>query len=55
MSADIHAGERARRVILEFVRAHLPRGHADAYGDAELDALNHARASTAEFRPYDDE
>lgn len=46
------AGVRARRTIIAFVKRHLPKGHKDAYPDAELTALNSRRLSRDRFAPY---
>lgn len=45
-------GLLARALVVSFVRQHLPRGSADAFGAAELEALNARRASTSAFEPY---
>lgn len=45
-------GDAVRAAIVAFVRERMPVGSPEAYPDAELDALNRTRESTAEFRPY---
>ncbi|MBI1946536.1 MAG: hypothetical protein HYS27_12615 [Deltaproteobacteria bacterium] len=45
-------GLLARQLIESFVRQHLPKGGAHAYGAEELAALNVRRASSASFAPY---
>ena len=45
-------GMKARKKILAFIRAELPKGSADAYPDAELQALNASRRSRQRFTPY---
>ncbi len=52
--AVVHAAARARAAIVSFVRLNLPRGHADAYDDSELEALNRGRSSRMPFQPYVD-
>jgi len=47
------AGTSARRLVIGFIRAHLPAGSADAFTSDELRALNQSRASTAPFAPYE--
>ncbi|HEX8112168.1 MAG TPA: hypothetical protein VF516_30755, partial [Kofleriaceae bacterium] len=49
----VAAAEAARRMILGFIRAHLPAGSADAYTPAELAALARTRRSQTAFTPYD--
>jgi hypothetical protein len=49
----VAAAEAARRLIVGFIRAHLPAGSADAYTPAELAALARVRHSEAAFTPYD--
>ena len=49
----VAAGNAARRMIVGFIRAHLPAGSADAYTPAELAALAGARRAKAAFAPYD--
>ncbi|MEM6992449.1 MAG: hypothetical protein AAF721_18190 [Myxococcota bacterium] len=46
------AGERARRRIEAFIRIVAPKGSAQAYGPAELRALNRRRTSHQRFAPY---
>lgn len=48
------AGMRARAVVIGWIRAKLPAGSADAYTDAELEALQARRTSAAPFSPYAD-
>ena len=48
----LDAASRARTTIVEFVRKQLPKGSADAFGDAELAQLNRRRKSQAKFSPY---
>ncbi|MBZ0237694.1 MAG: hypothetical protein K8M05_35590 [Deltaproteobacteria bacterium] len=49
----VEAANRARTLVIGFVRARLPRGSAGAYTAAELDALNRRRTSRARFAPYE--
>jgi hypothetical protein len=49
----VAAAEAARRLIVDFIRAHLPVGSADAYTPAELAALARTRHSQAAFAPYE--
>jgi hypothetical protein len=49
----VAAAEAARRLIIDFIRAHLPAGSADAYTPAELAALARTRHSQAAFTPYE--
>jgi hypothetical protein len=49
----VAAADAARRLIIDFIRAHLPAGSADAYTPAELAALARTRSSQAAFTPYD--
>jgi hypothetical protein len=45
-------GRRARDALIGFVRERWPEGSANAFTDAELDALNTGRVSTERFEPY---
>lgn len=45
-------GQRARRIVIEFVREVLPAGGEDAYTDDELRRLNASRQSREPFAPY---
>lgn len=45
-------GRRARDALIAFVRERWPEGSANAFTDAELDALNAGRTSTERFAPY---
>jgi hypothetical protein len=47
------AAEAARRIIVGFIRAHLPAGSAEAYTPTELAALARTRHSRAAFTPYE--
>ncbi len=49
----VEAGADARRLIIGFIRAHLPAGGPDAYTDAELAGLNKHKQSKATFQPYE--
>ena len=49
----VAAAEAARRIIVGFLRAHLPAGSAGAYTPAELAALARTRHSRAAFAPYE--
>lgn len=49
----VEGGNAARRLVIAFIRAHLPAGSPDAYTSAELAALARARHSKATFLPYD--
>lgn len=45
-------GRRARDALITFVRERWPEGSANAFTDAELDALNAGRTSDERFEPY---
>lgn len=47
------AGERARVMVIGWIRQHLPKGTSGAYTAAELDALNARRTSRQRFVPYE--
>jgi hypothetical protein len=47
------AGERARLMVIGWIRQHLPRRARGAYSDSEIDALNARRTSRQRFVPYD--
>jgi hypothetical protein len=49
----VEAGRAARRLVIGFIRAHLPAGGPDAYTPAELAALARVRQSKATFEPYE--
>lgn len=49
----VAAGQAARRLVIGFIRAHLPAGSADAYTPAELARLARTRQSKAAFQPYE--
>ena len=52
-SAEVVETARAiRAVVLAFIRRVVPRGHPDAYSDAEIARLNAERSSRARFDPY---
>ena len=46
-------GDRARRMVLEFIRTELPASSDDAYTEGELRVLNMRRQSRAAFAPYE--
>jgi len=46
------AGERARVVVIDWIREHLPAGSADAYTPDELAQLAAKRSSKQPFTPY---
>lgn len=46
------AGERARIVVIGWIVAHLPRGSAGAYSEADIARLSVGRASKQAFDPY---
>src|SRR6185312_1077038 len=46
------AGQRARDLVLVWIRAKLPAGSADAYTSGELAALAQRRHSVQAFEPY---
>lgn len=50
--AIVEAGAAVRRMILGFIRAHLPAGAPDGFTAEELAALAAARHSHAVFQPY---
>ncbi|HEV7554103.1 MAG TPA: hypothetical protein VGO00_01545, partial [Kofleriaceae bacterium] len=47
------AGQRARAVLIDWIRAKLPRGSPDAYGAGEIAKLSARRTSKQPFQPYD--
>jgi hypothetical protein len=49
----VEAADRARALVIGFVRAKLPAGSAGAFTAAELDRLNRRRTSRARFAPYE--
>jgi hypothetical protein len=49
----VAGGEAARRLVIGFIRAHLPAGSRDAYTPAELAALSRTKHSKAAFVPYE--
>lgn len=49
----VEAADRARALVIGFVRAKLPARSAGAYTKAELDSLNKRRTSRARFVPYE--
>jgi hypothetical protein len=49
----VAGGQAARRLVIGFIRAHLPAGGPDAYTPAELAAFARARQSKAPFQPYE--
>jgi hypothetical protein len=51
--AVVAGGEAARRLIIAFIRAHLPAGGSDAFSPAELAALAKVRRSNTAFAPYE--
>ncbi|HSR97498.1 MAG TPA: hypothetical protein VLM79_10630, partial [Kofleriaceae bacterium] len=51
--AVVAGGEAARRLIIAFIRAHLPAGSPDAFSPAELAAIAPVRHSKAAFAPYE--
>ena len=52
-AAVVAAGEAARRLVLGFIRSHLPAGSTDAFTPAEIAALARTQQSKAVFRPYE--
>jgi hypothetical protein len=48
----IEAGRQARKLVVGFIRAHLPAGSATAYTAAELAAFARRKHSHEEFAPY---
>lgn len=46
------AGERARAMIIGWIRTRVPRGSADAYSVEEIGELDARRGSTQSFTPY---
>lgn len=48
----VAGGQAARRLVVGFIRAHLPSGGPDAYTPDELAALSRAQQSKATFQPY---
>jgi hypothetical protein len=49
----VAAGDDARRMVIGFIRGHLPPGSADAYTPAELARLARHQQSKAAFQPYE--
>jgi hypothetical protein len=49
----VDAGQAARRLVIGYIRAHLPAGGAGAFTPAELAAFARAKRSTAAFAPYE--
>jgi hypothetical protein len=49
---DDEAGQRARRIILAFIRENLPAGSEDAYTSEEIQRFNAQRTSRQPFAPY---
>lgn len=47
-----HAGQRARAQVIGWIRAHLPKGSADAFTDDEIVELAARRTSHQPFEPY---
>lgn len=47
------AGAAARRLVIGFIRGHLPAGSPDAFTPAELARFARAKQSKAAFQPYD--
>jgi hypothetical protein len=47
-----HAGQRARAQVIGWIRAHLPKGTADAFTDEEIAELAARRTSHQAFEPY---
>ena len=51
-SAAGAAGERARTMVIGWIRAHLPKTHPDAFSADDLARLDAARSSRQHFVPY---
>jgi hypothetical protein len=49
----VAAGQAARRLVIGFIRGHLPAGSPEAFTAAEIAALARTQHSRAAFRPYD--
>jgi hypothetical protein len=49
----VAGGQAARRLVVGFIRAHLPAGGPDAYTPDELAALSRVQQSKATFQPYE--
>lgn len=49
----VAGGEAARRLVIGFIRAHLPAGSPDGFTPDELAALARSKRSTARFQPYE--
>jgi hypothetical protein len=49
----VAAGQAARRLVIGFIRAHLPAGGPDAYTPDELAAFARAQQSKVTFQPYE--
>jgi hypothetical protein len=50
--AEGHAGQRARAQVIGWIRAHLPKGSADAFTDDEIAEFAARRTSHQPFEPY---
>jgi hypothetical protein len=51
--AVVAGGEAARRLVIAFIRTHLPAGSPDAFTPAELAALARIQHSKTAFVPYE--
>jgi hypothetical protein len=51
--AVVTAAQAARRLVIGFIRGHLPAGSADAFTAAEVAALARTQQSKAVFEPYE--
>jgi hypothetical protein len=50
---EVAAGQSSRKMIIGFIRTHLPQGSTHAYTLDELAALNAKKQSKARFVPYE--
>jgi hypothetical protein len=51
--AAVTAGQAARRLVIGFIRGHLPAGSADAFTADEIAALAKTQQSKTAFQPYE--
>jgi hypothetical protein len=49
---DGEVGDRAREIVLSFIRQQLPKGSVDAFTDVEIASFNAHRSSAIAFKPY---
>lgn len=49
---DDDDGARGRRMVIRWIREHIPAGHEHAFTEAEIRRFNARREATEEFAPY---